>query len=136
MTVYNKIGEGYNATRKADPYIASRLHELLSPMPDGLYIDIGCGTGNYLKALSDMGLNLYGVDPSEVMLVKAKAKNTNAIFIEAKAESIPLPDDFFDGALAVLTIHHWTDTLKGLQEVIGSLKRVLKWSSLALLQSS
>jgi len=123
MTIYNKIGEGYNATRKADPYIAKRLYTLLSTKPGGLYLDIGCGTGNYLKALSDMGLNLYGVDPSEIMLNEARSKDINAVLMHANAESIPLPDAFFDGAVAILTIHHWTDILKGLQEVNRVLKK-------------
>jgi ubiquinone/menaquinone biosynthesis C-methylase UbiE len=126
MTIYNKIGDGYNSTRMPDPYIASRLHALLSPKPDGLYLDIGCGTGNYLKALSDMGMNFYGVDPSEVMLCRAKEKNTNATLIQAKAENIPLADSMFDSVMAILTIHHWSDILTGLKEVNRIMKQDAK----------
>lgn len=120
--IYNSIGKNYNTTRTADPYITDRMYELLAAMPGGLYIDIGCGTANYLTALSKRGLNFVGVDPSEVMLQQAKAKKNNAEFIQAKAEQIPLPDTSFDGATAMFTMHHWDDIGKGLSEI----KRVLR----------
>lgn len=122
MTLYNKIGNTYNHTRKADPYLTERIYAHLSLSANGLYLDIGCGTGNYLKALADKGLKFYGVDPSENMLEQAKAKNIPATFIKASSENIPLADNFFDGAIAILTLHHWQNMRKGLQEV----NRVLK----------
>jgi len=67
-------------------------------------------------------LQLYGVDPSAMMLETARKKNPSAVFIEAPAEQVPVADSFFDGAIAVLTIHHWSDMLKGLAEV----RRLLK----------
>jgi ubiquinone/menaquinone biosynthesis C-methylase UbiE len=122
MTLYNKIGSSYNLTRRADPYLTERIFHHLSPHSAGTYMDIGCGTGNYLQALVNKGLNFYGIDPSETMLQQARAKNISATFINAKAENIPLANDFFDGAIAILTLHHWENMLKGLSEV----SRVLK----------
>jgi ubiquinone/menaquinone biosynthesis C-methylase UbiE len=122
MTIYDTIGTAYNITRKADPYIAHKMFDLLSPVQGGLYLDIGCGTGNYLKALSAMGAHFYGIDPSEVMLEKASQQNPTATFIQAKAEQIPLADNFFDGAMAMFTLHHWDNILHGLKEI----NRVLK----------
>ncbi len=131
--VYDRVGLGYNITRRADPYLAGRLHSLMSPMPGGLYADIGCGTGNYLTALSGMGMQFYGIEPSEVMLKEAKAANTSATFIQAMAESIPLADHFFDGAMATFTLHHWTDMQQGLMEINRILKPdatlvILSWT--------
>lgn len=119
---YDRVGVGYNTTRRADPYLAGRLHSLLSPIPGGLYADIGCGTGNYLSALSAMGMRFYGIEPSEVMLAEAKTQNNTTTFIQAKAEHIPLGDQLFDGAMATFTLHHWTDMQQGLTEV----NRILK----------
>lgn len=121
-TRYDTIGKEYNATRKADPYLTGKLYELLLAVPGNHYLDIGCGTGNYLNALSKQGLNFTGVDPSLTMLEQAEWKNPEAHFICAKAENIPLPDQIFDGAIAIFTIHHWDDMLRGLKEV----RRVLK----------
>ena len=74
-TKYDEIGTGYNSTRQADPYLTGRLFSLLQPQSDKLYLDIGCGTGNYTCVLADKGLNFIGVEPSEKMLSEAKSKN-------------------------------------------------------------
>lgn len=44
---YDHIGINYNTTRKADRYLTEKLCEYLNPKLNGLYLDIGCGTGNY-----------------------------------------------------------------------------------------
>lgn len=125
MTLYNKIGSGYNSTRRADPFITESLYALLEPAPLGLYLDIGCGTGNYLAALCNKGLSFYGIDPSEIMLEEAAKKNTGATLLKGFAENIELDNGTFNGAIAVLTLHHWQDLLLGLKEV----NRVLKPNS-------
>jgi ubiquinone/menaquinone biosynthesis C-methylase UbiE len=119
---YDKIGTGYNATRRADPHLTERMHQLLQPKAEGLYLDIGCGTGNYLTALSRKGLSFIGIDPSETMLAEARRKPNSATFICGKAEEIPLPDAHFDGAIAIVTLHHWDDMEAGLKEVARVLK--------------
>ncbi len=122
MIIYDKIGATYNVTRKADPFLTEKLYSLLNADNSGIYLDIGCGTGNYLTALSAKGLTLYGVDPSATMLERARENCPDAEFIQADSSSIHIADAFFDGAIAVLTIHHWQDMAAGLKEV----RRVLK----------
>jgi ubiquinone/menaquinone biosynthesis C-methylase UbiE len=121
--LYDNIGLGYNTTRQADPFIAEQLYQFLSPQPGGLYIDMGCGTGNYTIALANRGLNFYGVEPSEKMLDIARSRNDQINWVLAKAEQIPLDDNMFDGAIATLTIHHWTDLKKALKEIHRVLKK-------------
>lgn len=120
--VYNTIGTGYNTTRKADPYIVSRLYELLQPANNKTYLDIGCGTGNYTIKLYEEGLNMTGVDPSDVMLAEAKGKNSNIRWAKGTAEDIPLSTCSIDGCIATLTVHHWKDHRRGFRE----LARVMK----------
>ena len=69
---YDDIGINYNETRSADPYIAERLLKNLNPKTNGLYLDIGCGTGNYTNELQKKGFNFIGIDPSKKMLEKAR----------------------------------------------------------------
>jgi ubiquinone/menaquinone biosynthesis C-methylase UbiE len=122
MLIYDKIGKGYNTTRRADPYITERIFTLLNAATDGLYIDVGCGTGNYLNALCQKGLQFYGVEPSAIMLNEAKAKGNNAVFIQSKIEELSLPDSTFDGAVAIFTIHHWDNKIAGLKQISRILK--------------
>ena len=114
---YDSIGIGYNSTRKADPYITTRLLHLLEPQADKVYLDLGCGTGNYTIALADRGFDFYGVEPSEKMLFEAQLRNTRVKWIQGNAEEIPIQDNLFDGAIATLTIHHWEDLQKSLSEI-------------------
>lgn len=120
--VYDKIGEQYDDTRCADPYLLSRIQALLNPDSDGLYLDIGCGTGNYTGALAERGFSFYGIDPSEKMLATAAKNYPQVCWRRGVAEQVPATTRRFDGAIATLTIHHWSD----LPGAFAELFRVLK----------
>ena len=121
--LYDIIGLGYNSTRQADPLLTEKLHQFLEPASDGLFLDLGCGTGNYTIALANKGLDFYGVEPSEGMLEIARSRNNKIQWRNGTAELIPVDDDLFDGAIATLTIHHWTDLEKALKEIYRVLKK-------------
>jgi SAM-dependent methyltransferase len=38
--------------------------------------------------------------------------------VEAFAEDLPFEDDSFDAAMALITVHHWNDAQKGLDEMV------------------
>ncbi len=120
--LYNIIGTNYNSTRCADPTITERLYQLLSAEQGNLYLDIGCGTGNYTLALSDKGLNLYGVDPSEIMIQTAQSRNQTIQWKLGTAENIPSESSMFDGIIGTLTLHHWKNLQKGFKELYRVLK--------------
>lgn len=122
MTTYNTIGHHYNQTRTADPHLAQILFDLLQPQPEGVCLDIGCGTGNYTVTLAHRGINMIGVEPSTLMLEQAKAKSQSVQWKQGSAENIPFNCNCFDGAVGTLTIHHWTDLILAFKE----LHRVLK----------
>lgn len=115
--VYNQIGFRYNQTRKADPFISDQLYSLLEVDQDEKYLDLGCGTGNYLQALIKKGVNIWGVDPSKTMLQEASSNGLSDRVFLGSAEHIPFPSEYFKGTMAVLTTHHWTDLKKGFQEI-------------------
>lgn len=119
---YDKIGVDYNSTRRADPFLAKKFNEHLGPNKDGIYLDIGCGTGNYTNELERLGLRLIGIDPSERMLEKARLKNDSVDWRIGTAENIELPENSIDGIIGSLTMHHWTD----LNSAFSEFQRVLK----------
>ncbi|MBN8642828.1 MAG: methyltransferase domain-containing protein [Flavobacteriales bacterium] len=120
--LYNKIGIGYNNTRKPDKYILKKIIELLQPEKEKLYLDIGCGTGNYTVEIANEDFNFIGVDPSEKMLESARTKSNQINWKIGTAESIPAENDVFDGIIGVLTIHHWTNLEKAFTELYRTLK--------------
>ncbi|MES2110653.1 MAG: class I SAM-dependent methyltransferase [Bacteroidota bacterium] len=120
--IYDSIGTNYNSTRRADPYIVSRLLHFLTPRKDGSYLDIGCGTGNYTIALAEAGLLLFGMEPSLEMLNEARRRYEGIWWTQGFAEEISILDESFSGAIATLTIHHWTDIHQGFKEIARVLK--------------
>ena len=121
---YDTIGIGYDSTRRADPYLARKMFDFLnSGQPDANYLDIGCGTGNYTHALNEMGLSFIGIEPSEEMLSKARAKNNAITWQQGTAENICLESEIVEGVLVSLTIHHWTSLVQGFSEVFRVLKK-------------
>ncbi|WP_179018376.1 class I SAM-dependent methyltransferase [Winogradskyella forsetii] len=121
-TKYNQIGINYNQTRKADPYLTEQLVKHLNPKKEGLYLDIGCGTGNYTIALQEKGFQFIGIDPSIEMLQKAQAKNPAMDWKIGSAENTKLPEQSIDGVIGTLTIHHWTNLARAFSELAYILK--------------
>ncbi len=121
-TIYNAIGTGYNITRKADPFLTGRLLHFLEPHGGKLYLDIGCGTGNYTAALARQGLNFVGVEPSEEMLKEARKRDEQITWLQGTAEQIPIEGNAFDGVIATLTIHHWVDIDRAIKEICRVIK--------------
>jgi SAM-dependent methyltransferase len=108
-TAYDEIGRTYTATRSEDPRIAAVIHDCLGPGRSE--VNVGAGTGSYETA----DPSVVAVEPSVEML--RQRPRERASVVRAVAEALPIPDDAFDVAMAVLTIHHWTDVARGLREL-------------------
>ncbi len=121
MALYDQIGGNYDATRRADPEIARRLIEYLSPEPAGLYLDVACGTGNYTAALASAGLRLCGVDQSARMIAGARPKRARVRWLVADVARLPFSDGLFSGAICTLAIHHFRE----LGSPFGEVSRVM-----------
>lgn len=119
---YDHIGNGYNNTRKADPYILERLRYHLNPIKEGFYLDIGCGTGNYTSKLHQKDTQFIGIDPSEKMLTNAKKAYPSVTWKQGKAEHITLDNISIEGVIGTLTLHHWEDLEKGFSELYRVMK--------------
>ena len=119
---YNTIGINYNQTRKADSYLTTQLLKHLNPNKNGLYLDIGCGTGNYTNALQEKGFQFIGIDPSIEMLQKAQSQNKNIQWKIGSAEKTDLSEHSIDGIIGTLTIHHWSNLTRAFSELNYILK--------------
>ena len=109
---YDRIGAGYRATRRPDPRIAAAIETALG---DGRsVVNVGAGTGSYEPS----GRQVLAVEPSDVMVRQRPAGS--APVVRARVEHLPFPDNAFDAAMGVLTLHHWTDWRRG----IGEMRRV------------
>jgi SAM-dependent methyltransferase len=107
--LYDRIGTGYTAKRRADPRIAARLRAALGEARSVL--NVGAGTGSY----EPKDLAVIAVEPSAAMIAGRRPRA--APVLKALAEALPFADASFDAAMAVLTIHHWHDQSRGLVEM-------------------
>ncbi|MCP9976236.1 class I SAM-dependent methyltransferase [Streptomyces somaliensis] len=72
-------------------------------------LDVGAGTGSYEPDDAEV----TAVDPSRVMLDQHPGRRR----VLAAAENLPFGDGAFDAAMAVMTVHHWPDPERGLDEL-------------------
>lgn len=106
--LYDSIGHGYARQRRPDPRIAAQLTAALG---DAAWVlNVGAGAGSY----EPTGRRVVAVEPSAVMLAQRPPGAAPAV--RARAEALPFADGAFDATMAVLTIHHWGDRTRGLQE--------------------
>jgi SAM-dependent methyltransferase len=107
--VYDAIGRVYALHRRPDPRVAAQVDHALGAART--VVDVGAGTGSYEPG----NRRVVAVEPSLVMI--GQRAGGAAPVVRAVAEHLPFPDGAFDAAMAVLTIHHWSDTVVGLLEM-------------------
>lgn len=107
--LYDKIGKGYVAQRVPDPRIAALIDSALRDCDS--VVNVGAGTGSY----EPTDRPVVAVEPSMTMIRQRPLGAAPAI--QAVAEHLPLRDQCTSAAMAILTVHHWHDVPRGLQEL-------------------
>jgi SAM-dependent methyltransferase len=85
-------------------------------------LEIGCGTGRWMRVLRDGGTPVIGIDPSAGMLQQARARLPDGRLIRAQAEALPFATGSLDRLLCVNALHHFTDR----QAFFREARRVLR----------
>jgi SAM-dependent methyltransferase len=119
--LYDEIGRSYADTRRPDPRIAAAIERALEGARS--VVNVGAGAGSY-----EPPQTRWAIEPSQTMIEQRLPGAAPAI--QAAAEHIPLADGEADAALAVLTIHHWSDLEAGIAEmrrVAGGRVVILTW---------
>lgn len=112
---YDTIGRGYARHRRADPRIAAVVHDALGDART--VVNVGAGTGSY----EPVDRPVVPVEPSTAMALQRHPSLPPAVL--GVAESLPLADGTADAAMAVLTLHHWSDPYRGLAELVRVARR-------------
>ncbi|GAA4544261.1 class I SAM-dependent methyltransferase [Amycolatopsis samaneae] len=123
MVLYDEIGVGYAAHRRTDSRWLTPVLDALDGA--GTVLDVGSGTGSYAPP----GRTVLAVEPSVAMIGQRPPGSPPVV--RAVAEALPVRDDAVDAALAVLTVHHWTDWRRGVAELrrVAPLRVVLAYDT-------
>jgi ubiquinone/menaquinone biosynthesis C-methylase UbiE len=125
MPLYDVVHRVFGLARVHDEMIT------LAGLRDGLRVlDVGCGTGNLLRATGKRHRNveLTGVDPDLKMLARAERKMRRAglpaRLDRGYAQELKFPDDSFDVVFSSLMLHHLDTPSK--DEMLAEVRRVLR----------
>jgi SAM-dependent methyltransferase len=109
VALYDEIGHGYATVRVEDPRLARPIWDALGDART--VVNVGAGAGSY----EPRDREVVAVEPSAVMIAQRPARAAPAVL--AAPERLPFPDDSFDAAMAIITLHHWDDVDAGLREM-------------------
>ena len=116
---FGRLAERYDELRPVDEN-ARELREVLireGGLASGRVLDVGCGTGRLVAALSARGARAWGVDPSPEMLAVARRNVPRAVGLKrGAAEQLPFKDGSFDRAVMHLVVH-LVDRPRALREI-------------------
>jgi ubiquinone/menaquinone biosynthesis C-methylase UbiE len=123
LNKYDRHAHGYDA--RWSLYLRESLGRTLACLdvqPGQALLDVGCGTGQLLAAVSADDVTLAGVDVSRRMLNAARARVPAAQFIRGRAEQLPFASGSFDWLVTTSVFHYIQDPLGARREF----RRVLR----------
>ena len=93
------------STSLDEPFLLRHLR----PFPRCRILDLGCGTGRYLRRLTGSEYRIIGVDLSRNMLARARYQipgGTNLRLVQASATCLPFRPESFDRVMSGLVVDH------------------------------
>lgn len=126
LELYDAIGHGYRALRWPDARIGAAIEDALGD--SRRVANVGAGGGSYEPA----GRMRVAVEISREIIAQCSPQAAPAL--RASATALPFADGAVDASLAILTVHHWPDRLRGLREMLRVARDravVLTWNPAA-----
>lgn len=122
ITNYDAVADGYDVRYRNYNYaeIKEGLSAFLGLEPLDAILEVGCGTGYWLRAIAGRAKRVAGVDLSAEMI--ARAKDSGATLARARAESLPWADASFDRVFVLNALHHFQNR----DAFFAEARRVLK----------
>ena len=87
-------------------------------------LDVGCGTGRWVRRYQELGLHATGVDATLPMLRLARARGTTAPIVAGEAQRLPFADEQFDFVSDITVIQHIPRSLQ--TDALAEMTRVLR----------
>lgn len=79
-------------------------------------LEVGCGTGVFLRAAADRGAAVVGLDASEALIERARTRVPEADLLVGEMEALPFGDGSFDLVAGFNSFFFATDMVAALRE--------------------
>jgi len=108
---YDSIAANYDRRYAINDYsgVEEALAAFVGPEPTGRVLEVGCGTGHWLRRLAERGSRVAGVDASYNMLDYAHDQAPGAVLAHARAEHLPWAGEAFERLFCINALHHFED---------------------------
>src|SRR6266699_2632451 len=87
-------------------------------------LDVGCGSGRWVRRLEERGLSVVGIDQSSEMLSLARKRGTLCPMVSCEVQNLPFRDESFECVSAVTVIQHIPpqEQVRALSEMVRVLR--------------
>jgi ubiquinone/menaquinone biosynthesis C-methylase UbiE len=121
---YDSVAKDYDRRYLINDYsgVEEALMAFVGGDLTGRVLEVGCGTGHWLRLLTERRIRIAGVDASYNMLEFAHDQAPAARLAHGKAEHLPWADGAFERLFCINAFHHFEDKVRFLAEA----RRVLR----------
>ena len=115
---YDSIAATYDRRYFENDYsgVERALMAFAGPNATARVLEVGCGTGHWLRLLGESGIRVAGVDASGNMLSYARARARGAALAHGRAEHLPWRSQTFERVFCINAFHHFEDKVGFLSE--------------------
>jgi SAM-dependent methyltransferase len=115
---YDSIAATYDRRYFENDYsgVERALMAFVGPNATARVLEVGCGTGHWLRLLGESGIRVAGVDASGNMLSYARARAPGAALAHGSSEHLPWRSQTFERVFCINAFHHFEDKVGFLSE--------------------
>jgi SAM-dependent methyltransferase len=121
---YDDIAKTYDRRYEVNDYsgVESALTAFVGKASDQHTLEVGCGTGHWLRSLESARIRIAGVDASARMLAHARVQAPRAALVQGVAERLPWAGHSFDRVFCINALHHFKDKIAFFAEAMRALR--------------
>jgi len=108
---YNTVSATFDRRYEINPLsgVEEELRNLVAEIGARRVLEVGCGTGRWLKTLAPHVEWIVGLDSSSGMLGRALDRPGPIKLVRGSADSLPFSGSLFDLLFVVNALHHFSD---------------------------